>query len=218
MIARAPGAQCLGERVSGLVDGSLPDDVRDRALAHVTGCATCRDALDVERLLVDRVRALPDPAPSAALMGRLMALGETGGPLPPRPGRVAGTPRQPTAVLVGLSPPARPPASTRPPRSSRPTGRRSDLAAPERRKGPRRRTRRVVAAAAGVLGVGVIAVTAIGSALPTPSSGFVPPVDQLTVQHGITGRENPFSDASLVRTRSPGPTTVPALRVVETGR
>jgi len=206
MMQRTP---CLGERLSGLADGSLADDVRDRSLVHVAGCDTCRAALDVERLLVARVRELPAPAPSAALMGRLLALGETGGPLPPRAGRVAGTPRQPTAVLVGLGGPARPGA--RPAGSTRPLGRRET-----------RRARRVLVAAAGVLGVGVIAVAAIGSSLPTSGPSVVPPVDQLTVQHGITGRENPFSQAGLVRLTTPGPvirpTAVPVLRLVETGR
>lgn len=200
---------CLGDRISGLADGSLPADVRDRGLAHVTGCDTCREALDVERLLVDRLRELPAPAPSDALLARLLALGETGGPLPPRPGRVAGTPRQPTAVLVGLSPPPRPAA--RAAGSTRPHGRREQ-----------RRSRRVLVAAAGVLGLGVIAVTALGSALPSSGPGVVPPVDQLITQHGITGRENPFSNAGLIRLSTPSvitrPTAVPVLRLVETGR
>ncbi len=196
MIQRSP---CLGARISGLADGSLPDDVRDRSLAHVTGCAACREALDTERLLVARVRELPAPGPSDALLARLLAMGETGGPLPPRPGRVAGTARPPSAVR----PPRLPAASVRP---------------PTRRE--HRRSRRVLAAAAGVLGVGVIAVTALGSSLPTSGSGVVPPLDQLTVQHGVTGRENPFSDAGLVRLVTPGPsaTAVPALLQGETGR
>ncbi len=218
MIQRSP---CLGDRISALADGSLPDDVRDRALAHVTGCAPCREALDTERLLVARVRELPAPGPSDALMARLLAMGETGGPLPPRPGRVAGTARPPSAVVVGRAPAARPsarattpsPSAPRPPRlpalSVRPPSRREH-----------RRSRRVLAAAVGVLGVGVIAVTALGSSLPSSGPGVVPPVDQLTVQHGVTGRENPFSDAGLVHLVTPGPrpTAVPVLLQGETGR
>ena len=158
MIQRSPGAACLGMRVSGLADGSLADDVRDRALVHVASCSGCREALDIERLLVHRLRELPAPAPSAALMGRLLALAEPGGPLPPRAGRVAGTPRQPTAVLVGLQPPGRPTSATRPAGSSRPSGRREN----------RRSARALVAAAAaaGMLGVGAIAVTAMGGTAP----------------------------------------------------
>ena len=209
MIQRSPGAACLGMRVSGLADGSLADDVRDRALVHVASCSGCREALDVERLLVHRLRELPAPAPSAALMGRLLALAEPGGPLPPRSGRVAGTPRQPSAVLVGLQPPGRPTAANRQPGSRRPLGRREN----------RRSARVLVVAAAGVLGVGVLAVTAIGSTLPSYGPSIVPPVDQLTVQQGSLGRENPFSNAGLVRPLTPGPfirpTAVPILRQVE---
>lgn len=215
MIQRSPGASCLGLRVSGLADGSLPDDVRDRALVHVASCSGCREALDIERLLVHRLRELPAPAPSAALVGRLLALGEPGGPLPPRSGRVAGTPRQPTAVLVGLQPAGRPTSATRPSGSTRPSGRREN-----------RRSARVLvaaAAAAGMLGVGAIAMTAIGGTPPANSPSVVPPpVAQLTVQNGGTGRENPFSNAGLVRLATPnpftGPTAVPMLRQVETGR
>ena len=212
MIQRSP---CLGARISGLADGSLPDDVRDRSLAHVTGCAQCREALDTERLLVARVRELPSPGPSDALMARLLAMGETGGPLPPRAGRVAGTARPPSAVVVGRPAAGRPggPSAPRPPRlpalSVRPPARREQ-----------RRSRRVLAAAAGVLGVGVIAVTALGSSLPSSGPGVVPPIDQLTVQHGVTGRENPFSDAGLVHLVTPGAraTAVPVLLQGETGR
>ena len=211
MIQRSP---CLGTRISGLADGSLPDDVRDRSLVHVAGCEACREALDVERLLVERVRELPAPSPSDALTARLLALGETGGPLPPRAGRVAGTARQPSAVLVGRTAGGRAaPSTPRPPRLPAPS-----VGPPTRRE--HRRSRRVLAAAAGVLGVGVIAVTALGSSLPSSGPGVVPPVDQLTVQHGVTGRENPFSDAGLVHLVTPGAsaTAVPALRQVETGR
>lgn len=196
MIQRSAGSACLGERVSGLADGSLADDVRDRALAHVAGCNACRQALDVERLLVDRLRELPAPAPSDPLLGRLLALGEPGDPLPPRAGRVAGTPRQPDAVLVGLSP-GQASAGTRPPGSSRPSGRREH-----------RRSRRVLVAAAGVLGVGVIAVTALGSALPSPGPAIVPPVGQLTVQRAGTGGGQ-FKNAGLENLANPAPTIVP---------
>ncbi|WP_460459251.1 anti-sigma factor, partial [Angustibacter peucedani] len=93
---------CLGDRVSALADGSLRDDVRDRALAHTLTCTACRDALDVERLTLARLRSLPAPQPSARLMAELFALGETGGPVPPRRGPGPGMPRP---SFVSLAPP-----------------------------------------------------------------------------------------------------------------
>lgn len=202
MIQRSSGTPCLRSRVSGLADGSLPDDVRDRGLAHVAGCAECRLLLDVERLLVERLRELPTPAPTDALTARLLALGEPGGPMPPRPGRVAGTPRQPTAGIA--APAARASGAVRPAGSTRPSGRR-----------PGRRGRRVLATAAGVLSVGALAVTAI-AALPSPGrlpGSGVPPVSQLQVQQGA-GARGTFNNASLLRLSPPSslarPTTVPA--------
>lgn len=199
MMQRSLSAACLRERVSALADGSLPDDVRDRSLAHVTGCVTCRAALDAERALVGRLRGLPTPTPSAAMTARLLALGETGGPLPPRPGRVAGTPRQPTATLAAVTPPARAAGSTRPP------GRREP-----------RRSRRVLVAAAGVLGVGVVVVTAWGSSLPVPGPAVSPPVDQLSIDYGAPGVGGLFNEAALLQVNVPGavqqPTAVPAVR------
>ena len=202
MIKRTAGTACLGMRVSALADGSLPDDVRDRSLMHVAGCPDCRAALDVERLLIQRLRALPTPAPSAELMGRLLGLGDPGGPLPPRAGRVAGTPRQPNAFVVGRRPAGRADGRSRP---------------ASRREHPR--SNRVLVAAAGALGVAVIALTTLGSAL-SADTPVVPPVDQLTVRAGVSG-SNPFSDASLVRLfepRTAPASAVPILRQVEPSR
>lgn len=203
MIKRSAGASCLGERVSALADGALPDDVRDRSLVHVAGCADCRAALDVERLLIERLRALPAPAPSADLMGRLLSLGDPGGPLPPRAGRVAGTPRQPNAVVLGRRPAGRVVGHSRP---------------ATRREHPR--SSRVLVVAAGALGVAVIALSTLGSAL-SADTPVVPPVDQLTLQRGLSGPANPFTDASVVRLLGPRPapaSAVPILRQVEPSR
>lgn len=222
MIQRTSGTPCLGERVSALADGSLAADVRDRALAHVTGCAQCREALEVERLLVQRLRELPAPAPSGALLQQLLALGETGGPVAPRSGRVAGTPRQPTTALSGLStgPTARATPAVRPGTTSRPSGRREH-----------RRAGRVLAAA-GAFGVGVLAATTIGSALPSQRPVVGPPAASLSVQRdggvrggvnngGIANNGGTVNNASFMRLATPGtlarPTTVPAVGA-ESGR
>ena len=99
MIQRATGPQCLSSRVSALADGSLPDDVRDRALAHVTSCPDCRADLEAERLLRARLQALPAPRLSSSLVASLLAMAEPGGPLPPRAGHVPGTPRPAPATI-----------------------------------------------------------------------------------------------------------------------
>jgi hypothetical protein len=201
---------CLGERVSGLADGSLPDDVRDRALAHVTGCHACREALDTERLLVDRLRHLPTARPSQSLLDSLVAMGEPGGPMPPRPGRVAGTARQPTAPVVATAPPGRPAHGTRPAGTSRPAGRSA-----------RRPSRRSLAvAAAGMIGAGVLTLTGVGGSVPSGPS-VRPPVDQLTVNRPVVQRAPTTGTSKLVTVLTPrssvGPTILPARRL-QSGR
>ncbi|HET8615613.1 MAG TPA: zf-HC2 domain-containing protein [Actinomycetales bacterium] len=188
MIQRATGPQCLGARASALADGSLPDDVRDRALAHVTSCPDCRADLEAERLLLARLQALPTPRPSESLVAALLAMGEPGGPVPPRPGHVPGTPRPRPATIrrepvdapwesVGV--PALPWHRVSPGR--RATSRSPELPArpgptsrPGGRMTPRRRT--VVGATAGAVGAGVIAAALAGG---LPVSQPVTPVDHL---------------------------------------
>jgi hypothetical protein len=175
MIQRVSHGPCLGERVSALADGSMAPDAATRALAHVTVCATCREALEVERLTVERLRSLPSPTPSGDLMESLLRLGEPGGPVPlrrrPGPGAVrpattglASPPGRPTAPRAGSTPgPARPQGSRRP--------------------GARGMQRRAVLAAAGALGAGVLAMGAVGVQNAAGPSGPAvrPPVDQLRV-------------------------------------
>src|ERR671921_525891 len=69
---------------------ALAPDAATRALAHVTSCLRCREALEVERLVVERLRSLPSPAPSGDLMMALLRLGEPGDPVPLRRRPVAG--------------------------------------------------------------------------------------------------------------------------------
>ena len=177
MISRIASTPCLGERVSALADGSLRDDVRDRALAHTLTCRACRDALDVERLTIERLRSLPQPQPSAGLMAALYALGEPGDPVPPRFGPGPGMPRPTPVPLV---PPTYPPrgaaAGTGP--TVRPGGSRRPAGA-----GTRGRRTRTFVAAAGALGMGFVAAGVL-TAGAASSSGTTTrtPVAQLTVQ------------------------------------
>ena len=186
MIQRADGPQCLSSRVSALADGSLPDDVRDRALAHVTSCPDCRADLDAERLLRARLQTLPAPRPSSALVAALLAMGEPGGPMPPRPGHVPGMPRpRPATIRREPDPgsashgvPALPWHRVTPGRRS--TSRSLELPArpgPTSRPGSRGAARRrvVVGATAGAVGAGVIAA-ALASGLPVAPR--VTPPDQ----------------------------------------
>ncbi|MGN6301805.1 MAG: hypothetical protein ACTHN8_12025 [Angustibacter sp.] len=181
MISRTTSTPCLGERVSALADGSLRDDVRDRALAHTLTCPACRDALDVERLTIERLRSLPQPQPSAGLMAALYALGEPGGPVPPRFGPGPGMPRPTPVPLV---PPTYPPRSGAPGGASgsgpavRPGGSRRPAGA-----GTRARRTRTFVAAAGALGMGFVAAGVL-TAGAASSSGTTTrtPVAQLTVQ------------------------------------
>lgn len=197
MIQRATGPQCLSSRVSGLVDGSLPDDVRDRALAHVVSCPDCRADVEAERLLRHRLQALPDPRPSASLIASLLAMGETGGPMPPRPGHVPGMPRPRPATIGwqqdddprvrGISVPSLPWHRVTPGRRS--TSRSADLPArpgPTSRPGGRTagRRRTVVGATAGAVGLGVIAA-ALASGVPAAQR--VAPPDQLRAEASTSG-------------------------------
>ncbi|RNL78209.1 anti-sigma factor family protein [Halostreptopolyspora alba] len=73
----------LGERLSALVDGELGHAERDRALAHLASCETCRFEAEMLRRLKRRLHGLDGPEPSTDLMGRLSALKESSTGEPP---------------------------------------------------------------------------------------------------------------------------------------
>ena len=201
MIQRVSHGPCLGERVSALADGSMAPDAATRALAHITVCAACREAFEVERLTVERLRSLPSPLPSGDLMASLLRLGEPGGPVPLRRRPGPGTARPATIGLA--APPRRPDA----PRSGSTPG----PAAPRgsRRPGSRGVQRRAVLAAAGALGAGVLAMSAVGMQSAAWPNGPVvrPPVDQLSVN-----RAGVHEAVLQQLTHRPGArTTVPAV-------
>jgi anti-sigma factor RsiW len=80
----------LGARLGALVDGELAHDDRDRALAHLAGCAQCRTLVEAERALKNRLEATAMPEPSARLMAALFQIPQT--ERPPEP--PAGSPPQ----------------------------------------------------------------------------------------------------------------------------
>lgn len=64
----------LGDRIAALVDGELDHESRDRALAHIATCDTCRAEVDAERRLKARIRSLSEPELTADLRLRLLSL------------------------------------------------------------------------------------------------------------------------------------------------
>jgi len=181
----------LGERVTALVDGQLGHDDRDRALAHIARCELCRADVELERQTKAALRRLPDVEPPAELIRKLLALAESGGPLPPqrRPFPGAATP------AVGWRAPDRRPGAGRP----------VDVAGPRRPQGaPRLSTprRRVRLAAAGVLSAGflTLALATLGGPAqsgPAPAT-IVPPMEQFTVEHARSTGSLPFVEPAAV--------------------
>ena len=69
----------LGPRLASLVDGELSHDDRDRALAHIAGCAQCRSLVESERTLKGQLDSMAMPEPSARLMAALFQIPQTHG-------------------------------------------------------------------------------------------------------------------------------------------
>jgi anti-sigma factor RsiW len=176
----------LGERVSAFVDGALADDARDRALVHIGGCPECREQLEATRLLKGRLAALPAPEVPAALVARLLAMAEPGGPIPPRPAHLPGQPRTGAAARPVATVPGRPAAGR--PQGSRPAGR-SDR---ENLRGGRR-TVRLAALAGAALSTMAIAVVGLSGGVGSDTRAPAP-LTQLTSNVG--GVSDPFVDVS----------------------
>ena len=189
----------LGDRVSALVDGQLDPQASERAHAHLASCRPCRDAVETERLLKTRLRALQGPDPESAFVGRLLALGGPEGPLPPREGHVPGSPRPAAVPLavprVPVAVGVRPSAVAAPGRT-RPAGRRLPARPGSRRPRPSRlvaarrplgRRARLAVAVAGALSMVGVGATVVGLALaPAGPAQVVPPVDSFVLEHSAT--------------------------------
>ena len=140
----------LGDRAAAFVDGQLTPESAERATAHLAACRPCRDLVELERLTKVRLVRPAGPAPSADLVGRLLAMGGPAGPLPPRPGPRARARPRPAPVPVRTAAAAPAWRAGRAPRV--------DAARPGR-PGPRRRPpqpsrRRSWPARCSVVGVG----------------------------------------------------------------
>ena len=71
---------CPGDLLSGLVDGELDHDVRERVLSHLLACSPCRTEVDGLRALKARLSwaGAETPLPDAALTQRLLGLAVPG--------------------------------------------------------------------------------------------------------------------------------------------
>ncbi len=164
--------------VAALVDGELADDERERALAHLAGCAPCRAEVDAQRRFKARLRTLgpAGPAPDRELLDRLLALG----PVPPAPephpqlaDRLRGTGATGSGTAASAARVARPRA---PGAGSRPIG-------------VRRRALARTAVGGAALAAGVGAVLYVGGR-PAPGPAPVDPrSDVLLVDHAGTAGE-----------------------------
>jgi hypothetical protein len=186
----------LGARVSALVDGELGHEARDRALAHVAHCATCRQQLETERAIKAMVAGSPTPEPSADLLASLTGMAEPGGPVGPR-----ARPMPLGPVVPTLPPPGR-----------RPLGRRRDSRRPDARG--RRPSHRLRYATVGAISfAGLVLGTAFaagGTGGPAGSPAVVPPAAGLAVEHAATTSGFTFGDPAFSAvTASFGGLTVP---------
>ncbi|GAA3943371.1 hypothetical protein GCM10023085_26500 [Actinomadura viridis] len=196
---------CLGERLTALVDGELGHAERDRALAHLAGCARCRAEADSLRSLKNRLRGLgdipvaedPDALPTNDFMARLRGLGDPGG--------TGGGPDDPPATGRSRPDPAAPPPARRS-RDERPGGRAADtrpLARPVP-AGPddARPARRYLAVGAATLVIGLGAASyAAGGHQQAPAVS--PAFDRFAVEHALTSGDVPLTDQIGDRTSVP---------------
>jgi anti-sigma factor RsiW len=86
----------LGHRLSALIDGELGHAQRERVLAHLARCESCRQEAAALRMLKQRMHTLGEATAGAALTDRLVAMGALGAPSAQGRGlrRVPGVPRR----------------------------------------------------------------------------------------------------------------------------
>ena len=162
----------LGDRLSALVDGELAGAERDRAYAHLAGCAQCQTEAKQLRALKQKLRSLMDGAPAeAAMTRRLISMTGPGGPLPPR--------RRLLRVVPGGRP--EPGAGSVP------------LPGPGTRRPRPARRYLFLGTVSLVVGLGTAAFTAGGGGQAAPGPRITPPVELYSVQHAIITGEVPFS-------------------------
>ncbi|HSK54578.1 MAG TPA: zf-HC2 domain-containing protein [Jiangellales bacterium] len=202
----------LGDRVSALADGHLDHDERDRALAHLARCDTCRS--DVEGVRQSRavLADLPAPVLPERLLESLLAIGSTtatgrswqepgsgagpAGPAPPSRTAGAGDRTAGAGERTAMPVPSRAPGAGRP--ADRVDSRRPDNAASSR---GRARTRAVRAAAAGLIAATAVTLGVASLGAPdggTPPVAVVPPVERFTLEHARSTASLPFVESAAL--------------------
>ncbi|MET7638302.1 zf-HC2 domain-containing protein [Streptomyces sp. NPDC005438] len=155
-----PVEQHLGDRLAALVDGELGHEARERVLAHLATCVTCKAEADAQRRLKSVFADTAPPPPSDGLLARLQGLptsgdGESG---PGQPGEPASS--WDFDYLRGSEPSSRRSLLT-PPKGFR-------IHEPEPRSGTRHR--RLAFAAAGAVS---LAALALGGGMTSGAGGPV---------------------------------------------
>jgi hypothetical protein len=74
----------LGAQVAALVDGQLDPQDADRAWDHVLGCRSCREAVERESWVKNRLSLMSPTDPPPGLTGALTGLGGDGDPVEDR--------------------------------------------------------------------------------------------------------------------------------------
>ncbi|GAA2466081.1 anti-sigma factor family protein [Streptomyces macrosporus] len=69
-----PAEQHLGDRLAALVDGELGHETRERVLAHLATCRSCKAEADAQRRLKSVFADAVSPPPSERLLARLQGL------------------------------------------------------------------------------------------------------------------------------------------------
>src|SRR3954451_18331820 len=206
----------LGERVTSLVDGQLSVEFAERALMHVAGCDECREAVESERLMKQRLASLSALEPADFLVRRLLELASPSGPLPPRSGHVPGSPRpELVASLNSIAAQSNASWAAEPSRGSfsPPPGRRGPSRPPLTRaarsaagltrmarvgRSSRNRVAAAMVGAVCLVGAGVAGGVATGGAASATTTRVVPPVDSLVIEHSATVSRMPLADQTVV--------------------
>jgi hypothetical protein len=73
-----PAEQHLGDRLAALIDGELGHECRERVLAHLATCHSCKAEADAQRRVKNVFADAAPPGPSDGLLARLQGLSADG--------------------------------------------------------------------------------------------------------------------------------------------